>query len=164
MTHAPMTRGTTNATVSVDMPEVVAATRIAGLAGMMKDAMMTGVTMTGVTMTAAMTTGDTEVDEGVGGGRMPFVQVLSIACTTPSIVDSRPRYRFYFSICISPASVDDPSTFSIPKLNVQPLVVPTSTLIILITKSKYDLRTLSLKTRPRHRSTLLFSRFLAGCS
>jgi len=67
MTLAPMTRGTTNATVSVDMAEEEAATRIAGLVGMMKDAMMTGVTMTGVTMTAAMTTGDTEVDAGVGG-------------------------------------------------------------------------------------------------
>ena len=50
-----------SATVSVDTVEA-AATRIAGLVGMMKDAMMTGAMMTDVTMSAAMTSGDTEVD------------------------------------------------------------------------------------------------------
>ena len=66
MTLARMTRGTMSATESVDTAEA-AATRIAGLVGMMKDAMMTGVMMTDVTMSAAMTSGDTEVDDGVGG-------------------------------------------------------------------------------------------------
>ena len=76
MTLARMTRGTMSATESVDTAEA-AATRIAGLVGMMKDAMMTGVMMTDVTMSAAMTSGDTEVDDGVGGGGCPKVPTLS---------------------------------------------------------------------------------------
>jgi len=59
-----MTQGTTIATVSV---VAVAATKIAGLVGMMIDAMMTGVMMTGVTMTAVMTNGGTKVDEETVG-------------------------------------------------------------------------------------------------
>ena len=165
MTLARMTRGTTSATVSVDMAvaEEAAATRIAGLVGTMKDAMMKDAMTTGVTMNAAMTNGGTEVDEGVVG-RTPEVP----ACLGPfdSVHNPLDRrlafdtiFTFQSSVCISQPSVDDPSTFSISKLNVQPSVVPASTLIILITKSDHDLCILSLKTRPRHRycSTVFFS-------
>ena len=95
MTLARMTQGTMIATVSVDM--AVAATKIAGLVGMMKDAMMKDAMMTGVTMSAAMTNGDTEVDQGVGGeDAQKFQQCLGSfdSVHNPSIVDSRPRYLF----------------------------------------------------------------------
>ena len=102
MTLARMTRGTTIATVSVDMVAVAvaeeeAATRIAGLVGMMKDAMMKDAMTTGVMMNAAMTNGGTEVDEGVVG-RMPDVP----ACLGP------------FDSVHNPSIVDSPSIPSLP--------------------------------------------------
>lgn len=118
MTLAPMTQGTMIATVNVDMAE--AATRIAGLVGMMKDAMMKDAMMTGVTMSVAMTNGDTEVDQGVGGEdaqkfqlclcsfdsvhnpfdrrlspSIPFLRpVLSVSAGRPSTTHPPSRYRY----------------------------------------------------------------------
>ena len=116
-----------SATVSVDTAEV-AAMRIAGLVGMMKDAMMTGAMMTDVTMSAAMTSGDTEID-GVGGeDAQQFQLCLGPFGSVHNPCDRRlspsiPFFASQFSVCINRPSVDDPSTFSISILNVQPSVV-----------------------------------------
>jgi hypothetical protein len=100
------------------MVEAVA-TKIAGLVGMMKDAMMTGVTRTGVTRTAVMRTGDTKVDEGVGGEDTqkfqfclgPFDSVHNLRSSTFALDTA---FASQFSICVSagrPSMTHPPSRY-----------------------------------------------------